>query len=104
MMIATSPQRLAFLAFLLEGYSALAADAPQTEIQQAVAAATLEAAIPASNDAKYQVLGMMGNAATTRYLQEFDDGTGLQHLSAEELSQRFFQELSVAELVSASCT
>jgi hypothetical protein len=73
--------------------------APQTQVQREVSSAAREAAIPASEAAEQTTLDLFGAEATTKYLAQFDDGTGLQFLSAEELSTRFWNELSVAELV-----
>ena len=79
--------------------SSLGEEAPQTQVQLQVSADTLAAAIPASEAAESSVLALFGNAATTQYLKELDDGSEFYLMSPEELSQRFFDELSVAELV-----
>jgi hypothetical protein len=73
--------------------------APQTVVQHYISARTRAAAVGFSAEASDSVLALFGASETKAFLEHFDDGSGLYLLSAEDLLARFWQELSVAELV-----
>ena len=71
----------------------------QTPTQQKIVEESETEAKEASRKAFEQAAQLFSNDATYRYLQQFDDGSGLFRLSPTELSERFWGEVGAAELV-----
>lgn len=70
-----------------------------TPVQQQILAQALAEAVPASDKAASTVLQLIDLPATRKYLQEFDDGTALHKLPADQLADMFWKAVSAAELV-----
>ena len=71
----------------------------QTPLQRQLVASARERAAVAAAQAKPHVLERFSSAALRGYLAQLDDGSGLHLLPPSTLVQRFWEEVSAAELV-----
>jgi hypothetical protein len=71
----------------------------QTSEQIKLVASHQAAAAAASSKAEQRVIDLMGDPATTEFLSQMDDGSGLHKLPPTLLAKMWSDELAAAELV-----
>ena len=71
----------------------------QTPTQKNVTQEARSEAIPASQQASLQLLSLFSHPSTYYYLHQFDDGSHLYTLPPSLLLEKFWQEISITELV-----